>query len=83
MTSFTFGENGKSIPVIFFGTVIICELDKNEYIITNQWVYPQAKGEKRFDIVLVVNGFPLVVGEVKTPTRCAITWLDGAQDLED
>lgn len=81
--SFPFGENGKSISVNFFGTEINGELDKNEYIITNQWVYPQAEGGKRFDIVLVVNGFPLVIGEVKTPTRSAITWLDGAQDLED
>ena len=41
------------------------------------------KGGKRFDIVLLVNGFPLVIGELKTPVRDSITWLDGAQDIQD
>jgi type I site-specific restriction-modification system R (restriction) subunit len=34
--------------------------------------------EKRFDVVFVVNGLPLVIGEAKTPTRSAVTWFDGA-----
>jgi type I restriction enzyme R subunit len=81
--SFPFGENGKSIPVIFFGTEINGMLDKNEYVITNQWSFPKDEGGKRFDIVLLINGFPLIIGEVKTPVRSAITWLDGAMDLAD
>ena len=81
--SFPFGENGKSISIHFFGTEINGLLDQNEYVITNQWVYPQDVGGKRLDLVLLVNGFPMVIGEVKTPVRAAITWLDGAQDLTD
>lgn len=28
-----------------------------------------------------MNGFPFAIGELKTPVRAAITWLDGAQDI--
>ena len=81
--SFPFGKNGRMTPIKFFGTMTEEELAKNEYIVTNQWVYPMEKGGKRFDIVLLVNGFPLVIGELKTPVRDSITWLDGAQDIQD
>ena len=39
--------------------------------------------EKRFDVVLLVNGIPLVVCEAKTPVRPAISWVDGAIDIHD
>ena len=81
--SFPFGKDGRMTPIRFFGTMTEEELAKNEYVVTNQWVYPMEKGGKRFDIVLLVNGFPLVIGELKTPVRDAITWLDGAQDIYD
>ncbi|WP_028880878.1 type I restriction endonuclease subunit R [Terasakiella pusilla] len=75
-----FGENGEHTPVrlINFG-----DLTKNDYIITSQWVYPTVEGGKRFDIVLLINGFPLVIGEAKTPVRPAVTWVDGASDIHD
>lgn len=38
---------------------------------------------KRFDIVLLVNGIPLVIGEVKAPSRPAVTWVDGASDIHN
>lgn len=37
----------------------------------------------RFDIVLWVNGFPLVVGELKSPTSTSVSWMNGAADLID
>lgn len=79
--SFPFGENGRMIPIRFFGTLTPDELQKNEYIVTNQWVYPMQEGGKRLDIVLLINGFPIAIGELKTPVREAITWLDGAGDI--
>ena len=57
------------------------QLALNEYVVTNQWVYPQKESGKRLDIVLLINGFPVAVGELKTPVRNAITWLDGASDI--
>lgn len=80
--SFPFGKDGRSVPIKFFGTITKDELAKNEYVVTNQWVYPQQQDGKRFDIVLLVNGMPVAIGELKTPVRPAISWLDGAEDIE-
>ena len=79
--SYPFGEDGKQVSIDFFGTEINGKPDQNRYVVTNQWVYPKKEGGKRLDIVLLVNGFPFVIGELKTPVRSAITWLDGAQDI--
>lgn len=80
--SFPFGENGRSISIKFFGTSVDGDLDKNEYVVTNQWWFPiKGEGGKRLDLVLLVNGIPLVIGEFKTPVRAAITWLDGCSDI--
>lgn len=81
--SWPYGKDGRMVPIRFFGTALDGDLDKNEYVVTNQWVYPQEKGGKRLDVVLLVNGFPFVIGELKTPVRNAITWLDGAGDVAD
>ena len=77
--SFHFGENGRDVPITFFATGE--DVDQNEYVVTNQWIYPRAEGGKRLDVVLLVNGFPVAVGELKTPTREAISWMDGAGDI--
>lgn len=79
--SYPFGKDGRMIPIRFFGTMRKEDLALNEYVVTNQWVYPQAEGGKRLDIVLLINGFPVAVGELKTPVRSAITWLDAAGDI--
>lgn len=79
--SYPFGKDGKQVAIEFFGTQINGNLDKNEYVVTNQWVYPAKDGGKRLDLVLLINGFPVAVGEVKTPSRSAISWLDAAQDI--
>ena len=79
--SYPFGKNGRMIPIRFFGTMTKEALAQNEYVVTNQWIYPQVDGGKRFDIVLLVNGFPVAIGELKTPVRSAITWVDGVNDI--
>lgn len=81
--SFPFGKDGRMVPIRFFGTMTKKDLALNEYVVTNQWSFPKKEGGKRLDLVLLVNGFPLVVGELKTPFRNAITWLDGAKDIAD
>ncbi len=79
--SFPFGKDRRMVPIRFFGTMTREELSKNEYVVTNQWIYPARDHGKRLDIVLLINGFPIAVGELKTPVRNAITWLDGASDI--
>lgn len=75
-----FGERGEHTPVRL---IDFEDPSNNEYVVTNQWVYPVKEGGRRFDIVLLVNGIPLVIGEAKTPVRPAVTWLDGASDIHD
>ena len=58
----------------------------NDLVVTNQWTFSvSAHGglEKRFDIVMLVNGIPLVIGEAKTPVRPSVTWVDGASQVHD
>jgi len=78
--SMPFGEGGEhsSVRLIDFE-----DLGNNDYVVTSQWVYPVKEGGRRFDILLLVNGIPLVVGEAKTPVRPAVTWVDGASDIHN
>ena len=78
--SFPFGENGENIPIRFFDEE---NMQNNYCIVTNQWMYPRPgkNGGKRLDLVFVINGIPMVVGEVKTAFRPDVTWADGANDI--
>ncbi|WP_413174493.1 type I restriction endonuclease subunit R [Anabaena azotica] len=58
-------------------------IENNQYILTTQYTYLAGTEERRADIVLLVNGFPLVVIEAKTPVRQAVTWVDGALQVHD
>lgn len=53
-------------------------LENNHYVVTNQFAFRAGAAERRADLVLLVNGIPLVVIEAKTPVRQAVSWLDGA-----
>lgn len=79
--SFPFGKDGRMTPIRFFGTSTQDNLLQNEYVVTNQWIFPKEEGGKRLDIVLLINGFPVAIGELKNPTRSAMTWLDAATDI--
>lgn len=76
--SFPFGKDGRAVSIRFFD---YDNFENNEFVVTNQWVYPQAHGGKRLDVVLVINGFPVAIGEMKSPVRPSISWVDGAEDI--
>lgn len=76
--SFPFDKDGRSISIRFFD---YDNPENNRFVVTNQWVYPQAVGGKRLDVVLLINGFPVAIGEMKSPVRPAISWIDGAEDI--
>ena len=78
--SMPFGERGEHTPVRL---IDFENLSNNDYVVTNQWVYPVKEGGRRFDIIMLVNGIPLVIGEAKTPVRPAVTWVDGASDIHN
>lgn len=76
--SYPFGKDGRMVSIKFFD---YDDISRNSFVVTNQWTFPRAEGGKRLDIVLLINGIPVVVGEMKTPVRQAITWADGAGDI--
>ncbi len=74
-----FGENNQHIPIKLIDFDI---LSNNSYIITNQFKI-QHNELKIPDIVMMINGIPVVVGEAKTTIRPSISWLDGAHEIHD
>jgi type I restriction enzyme R subunit len=75
-----FGPNGEHVSVRL---VDFAQPIENRLTICNQWTYRAGAVEKRFDVVYVINGLPLVIGEAKTPTRSAVTWFDGAFQVNE
>jgi type I restriction enzyme R subunit len=73
-----FGPNGEHVPIRLLDRE---QPANNRLTVTNQWTYVAGSVNKRFDVVFLVNGIPLVIGEAKTPTRAAVTWFDGAYQV--
>ena len=80
--SMPFGPNGEhtTVRLIDFDDP---EDSANQWMISTEVTFKQGRVEKRFDLVLWCNGFPLVVGEAKSPVRPAYTWIDGAAQIHD
>jgi type I restriction enzyme, R subunit len=78
--SMPFGHDGQyeAIRLLDFQ-----DLSGNDYVATNQFHIRFGTELKIPDVVLLVNGIPLVVGEAKTPVRPAVTWVDGAHEIHD
>ena len=72
-----FGENNEHIQIKL---IDFENLSNNSFIITNQFKVQQNE-LKIPDLVMMINGIPVVVGEAKTPFRPAISWLDGAHEI--
>jgi type I restriction enzyme R subunit len=74
-----FGERGEHVSI----KLIDYENPRNnQFIVTTQFKFTTNQS-RRADLVLIVNGIPLVIGEAKTPVRPAISWYDGAVQLEE
>lgn len=84
--SYPFRKSGEHMSITLFAEEDGDENKKfkNRYTITNQWMYPKASnaGGKRLDIVMLVNGIPVIIGETKSPVRSSVTWADGATDIQ-
>jgi type I restriction enzyme R subunit len=55
----------------------------NEFVVSDEVSYGSPGNSARFDIVLWVNGIPLVVGETKTSVDGKKTWVLAAQDIHE
>lgn len=78
--SMPFGHNNEHVPVRL---IDLDDLSQNHYIVTQQYTYRAGPAERRADLVLLVNGLPLVLIEAKTPVKKCISWVDGAVQVHD
>lgn len=53
----------------------------NRMIVSDEVSYGAGAERARFDVVLWINGLPVVVGETKTPVSLRKSWIDGAKDI--
>ncbi|WP_104118360.1 type I restriction endonuclease subunit R [Arthrobacter sp. B1805] len=79
--SMPFGRNGEHTTVRLIDFDRLDNDSANHWEVSTEVTFKQGRVEKRFDLVLWCNGFPLVVGEAKSPTRPAYTWIDGAAQV--
>jgi type I restriction enzyme, R subunit len=75
-----FGPGGEHVDIRF---IDYDHPEQNNLVVAQQVTFVQGNVEVRFDLVLFVNGIPLVVIEAKTPTRKSVTWVDGAIQVHD
>ena len=78
--SMPFGPDGEHVTIHL---IDFTDIERNQYVVTTQYTYRAGTTEKRADLVLLVNGIPLVVIEAKTPVRSSESWLDAALQLHD
>ena len=78
--SMPFGPNHehRTVKLVDFENV-----KNNQFVVTTQYSFTAGPETRRADVVLLVNGFPLVLVEAKTPVRGAVSWVDGALQVHD
>ena len=77
--SMPFGENHQHVPVRL---IDFQDPTNNHLVVTTQYRF-HAKENRIPDLVLLVNGFPLVIIEAKTPVRPSVSWVDGALQISE
>jgi type I restriction enzyme R subunit len=78
--SMPFGPNDEHVPVRL---IDFDDPKQNQYIVTQQFIYRAGPVERRADLVLLINGLPLVLIEAKTPVKKCISWVDGAVQVHE
>ena len=78
--SMPFGLNGEHVTIRL---IDFDDIEQNSFVVTQQFTFRAGKTEKRADLVLIVNGLPLVVIEAKTPVRSCQSWVDAALQIHD
>lgn len=78
--SMPFGPNNAHVPVRL---IDFDDLARNDFVLTRQFTFRAGPAERRADLVLLVNGLPLVLIEAKTPVKKCISWVDGALQVHE
>jgi type I restriction enzyme R subunit len=55
----------------------------NRLVVSDEVTFGVGPHPRRFDVVLWVNGIPLVVGETKSPVDARVSWLNAAKDIHE
>lgn len=61
----------------------LTDTGENDFVVSDEVTFGPPGKERRYDIVLWVNGIPIVVIETKTPVKASVSWLNGARDIAD
>ena len=81
-------RNGLVVPLQMEGEERVVRLvdfenlENNEFVVTNQFRVEGVRGGIRADVVLLVNGIPLVLIECKSPTRGEVDWTDAYRQIK-
>lgn len=78
--SMPFGERGEHVSIRL---VDFDDVERNQYVVTTQFTCRAGASEKRADLVLLVNGIPIIVIEAKTPVRASQSWFDAAVQIHE
>jgi type I restriction enzyme, R subunit len=78
--SMPFGENGEHVTIKL---IDFDDLEQNQYVVTQQYTFQAGPVTKRADLVMLINGIPIVLIEAKTPVRSSQSWLDGALQVHE
>ena len=61
-------HNGKELRNDIVYLADYKNVDRNDFLLVNQWTYVE-KSKKRADLILFLNGLPVVLMELKSPSR--------------
>lgn len=78
--SMPFGPNNAHVAVRL---IDFDDPARNDFVLTRQFTFRAGPAERRADLVLLVNGLPLVLIEAKTPVKKCISWVDGALQVHE
>lgn len=78
--SLPFGADGEHVTIRL---IDFADIERNHYVVTTQYAVRSGAEERRADLVLLVNGLPLVVIEAKTPVRPSQNWFDAAAQIHE
>ncbi|MFF8294343.1 type I restriction endonuclease subunit R [Streptomyces globisporus] len=81
--SMPFGRDGEHVTVKLIDFDHPGEHSVNDWVVSTEVAYGVGRLERRFDLVIWCNGFPLVVGEAKSPVRPAYSWIDAAAQIKE
>lgn len=76
--TFKFVGTDEHVPVRF---IDFDDVENNDLVVSSEVGFGSVSNTRRFDLVMFVNGIPLVVIETKTPVKSSVSWLNAARDI--